>query len=482
MFDVAIIGAGVVGGLIARELSLYGLRICVLEKENDAATGASAANSGIVHAGFDAKPGTLKAKFNVIGAEMMEAVCRELGVKYKRDGSLVVGFGPEDRKNIELLLEKGRRNGVKRLDILGKEQLHTLEPGLSEAADCALWAPTAGIVCPYELTFAAVGCAMDNGAKLFTNFRVCRIGRRTDGNPGYEIEAADGRLIRAELVVNCAGVYSDRIAQMVGDNSFTITPRRGDYMLLDKTSGRLCTHTVFRTPTKMGKGILVSPTVDGNTLLGPTSEDIGDKDDTSVTEAGLERILSQVKQEFPGVNSGSVITSFCGLRAHGSTGDFVIGSPAPDFINAAAIESPGLTSSPAIAVHVRELAGGILEAHGKKLVRDPDAVSGRKALHWFRELSENEKNAVIAKEPEFGRIICRCEQITEGELRYAMRTDPRPADLDGVKRRTRAQMGRCQGGFCSPNIVRMLAEELGIPFEAVTKSGAGSYINVGRTK
>jgi len=482
MYDVAIIGAGVVGGLIARELSLYGLRICVLEKENDVATGASAANSGIVHAGFDAKPGTLKAKYNVLGAEMMEAVCRELGVKFKRDGSLVVGFGPEDRKNIELLMDKGLQNGVKKLEILGKEQLHTLEPGLSDDADCALWAPTGGIVCPYELTFAAVGCAMDNGAELLTNFEVDRIEPQADGTHGYTVGAADGRQVQAELVINCAGVYSDRIAQLIGDGSFKITPRRGEYMLLDKTTGRLCTHTVFRTPTKMGKGILVSPTVDGNTLLGPTSEDIEDKDDTSVTDAGLDKILSQVRQEFPGVNTGSIITSFCGLRAHGSTGDFVINSPAPDFINVAAIESPGLTSSPAIAVRVREMTGEILEMHGRKISRDPRAVSGRKALHWFKELSESEKNAVIAKDPEFGRIICRCEQITEGELRYAMRTAPRPADLDGVKRRTRAQMGRCQGGFCSPNIVRMLAEELDIPFEAVTKSGAGSYINVGRTK
>lgn len=474
MYDVAVIGAGVVGGMIARTLSAYKLKLCILEKGHDVATGASCANSAIVHAGFDAHEGSLKAKLNVRGSEMMAQVCEELGVKYKNNGSLVIGFCDEDRASIEELFHRGNANGVKGLKVIEKEELHRLEPNISPNATCALWAPTGSIVCPYELTIAAIGNAMDNGADLKLDFGVTGIERR-DG--GYRIFAND-TYIEAKYVINAAGAYSDDIARMVGDTSFTVHPRRGEYVLLDKECGALVSHTIFRTPSKMGKGILVTPTVDGNLLTGPTSVDMEDKENKATTAEGLAHIMKEAKENVEGIPFNKTITSFCGLRAVGSTGDFIINRFGDGFINVAGIESPGLSSAPAIAEYVT----GLLHDAGAKLTKNPAYQPRREAMHAFREASIEEKNRIIRENPAYGRIICRCETVTEGEILHAIRTNPKPRDLDGVKRRTRAQMGRCQGGFCSPYIVEMLAQELQIPYEAVTKFGGDSVINVGKTK
>lgn len=474
MFDVIIIGAGVVGGMIARTLSAYDLKICIVEKENDVAMGATKANSAIVHAGFDTKTGSLKARFNVRGSEMMPKVAEELGVKYENNGSLVIGFTEEDRETIKNLYERGCKNGVKDLKIVEKEELNTLEPNLSEAVICALYAPTGAITCPYELTIAAIGNAMDNGAELELNFEVKEI-REKDGY--YEV-CSDDKTLETKYVINAAGLYSDKIASMIGDASFNVHPRRGEYILLDKECGNLVSHTIFRTPSKMGKGILVSPTVDGNLLTGPTSVDIEDKDDTSTTSAGFDSIIGQAKENVPSIPYNKTITSFCGLRAVGSTGDFIINAPKKGFINVAAIESPGLTSAPAIAEYIAEL----LKEQGAELFPKADYNPIREPQHTFKEASIEEKNEMIKKDKAFGKIVCRCESITEGEIVRAIRTNPGARDLDGVKRRTRAQMGRCQGGFCGPQIVELLARELGIAYEEVTKSGEGSYINIGRTK
>ena len=474
MYDVVIIGSGVIGGMIARALSAYDLKVCITEKKNDVATGASCANSGIVHAGFDAKPGTLKAKMNVRGAELMPQIAKELGVKYKNNGSLVVGFTEEDRETIKNLYERGIENGVKELRILEKMELEELEPKLSEKSLCALYAPTAGIICPYELTIAAIGNAMDNGAELELNCEVKEI-REKDGY--YEVCSED-KVLEAKNVINAAGLYSDKIAAMVGDTSFYVHPRRGEYILLDKECGDLVSHTIFRTPSKMGKGILVTPTVDGNLLTGPTSVDIEDKDDTSTTSIGFDNIIRLAKENVPSIPYNKTITSFCGLRSVGSTGDFIINAPKKGFVNVAAIESPGLTSAPAIAEYVVEL----LKEQGAELLTNENYNPIREPQHAFREASMEEKNEMIKKDKSFGKIICRCETITEGEILRAIRTNPGARDLDGIKRRTRAQMGRCQGGFCGPQIVELLAKELGIPYEEVTKSGEGSYINIGRTK
>lgn len=474
MYDIAIIGAGVVGAMTARTLARYDVKICILEKENDVAMGATKANSAIVHAGFDAAPGSLKAKLNVRGSEMMEEVCRELGVRYKRNGSLVIGFHDGDRTVLENLLDRGRENGVRDLRIVEKEELRKLEPNLSDAATCALYAPTGAIVCPYTLAVAAIGCAMDNGADLKLNFAVTDIQRTADG---FVIRSGE-ESVAARCVINCAGLYADEIAGMVGDDSFSIHPRRGEYILLDKECGGFISHTVFRTPSQMGKGILLSPTVDGNLLLGPTSVDTADKEDKATTAEGFAKILKEARENTDALPGGRAITSFCGLRAVGSTGDFIITSPRAGFIHAAGIESPGLSASPAIAEYIAEL----LRAQGLPLTEKADFNPIRRSMHAFREASMEEKNEIIKENPAYGRIVCRCETVTEGEILDAIRQNPKARDLDGVKRRTRAQMGRCQGGFCSPYIMELLAKEWNIPLEEVTKCGGGSVMSVGKTK
>ena len=475
MKKIVIIGAGVVGTLVARELSRYELSVTVLERCSDVALGATRANSAIVHAGFDAKEGSLKALLNVRGSEMMEDVCRELGVKYKRNGSLVVGFNDEDRQTLEGLRVRGEKNGVKGLSVIGREEILGLEPNIGEGVTCALHAPTGAIVCPYELCMAAMGNAMDNGASLKLNFEVSSIEREGEG---FTVCSTDGQYVYADYVINCAGVYSDEIAKLVGDDSFTVTPRRGEYMLLDREAGDLITHTVFRCPSKMGKGILVSPTVDGNLLLGPTAENIEDKEDTSTTAEGLAKVRAQAGEQVKGIAFGKVITSFTGLRSVGSTGDFVINEPQSGFINVAGIESPGLSSSPAIAEYVADM----LKKDGVTLVAKDNFDPHRRPMHYFKELDAEGKNRIIAEHPEFAHVICRCETVTEGEILEAIRTNPRPTDVDGVKRRTRASMGRCQGGFCTPYIIELLAAELGIDYTEVTKFGGSSRINIGKTK
>ncbi len=474
MTDFVIIGAGVVGGFVARALSRYDVSVCILERDNDVAMGATRANSAIVHAGYDAKEGTLKALLNVRGSEMMEDACRELGVKYKRNGSLVVGFNDDDRAHLEELLVRGNKNGVKGLRVIDREEILSLEKNIGDNVTVALHAPTGAIVCPYELCMAAVGNAMDNGAELRCGFNVTKIEKT---NSGYRVWSND-EFVDAKVVINCAGIYSDDVAAMVGDTSFSVHARRGEYMLLDRECGDLISHTVFRCPSKMGKGILVTPTVDGNILLGPTAEDIEDKEDTKTTQAGIDAIRAKATEQVSGVNLGKVITSFTGLRSVGSTGDFIINSTTDGFINVAGIESPGLTSSPAIGEYVVDM----IRDMGIELTEKENYNPYRRPMHYFKELDVDGKNEVIKEHPEFAHIICRCETVSEGEILEAIRTNPKPSDIDGVKRRTRATMGRCQGGFCTPYIVELLAKELGIKYEDVTKFGGESYVNIGKTK
>ena len=473
MTDIVVIGAGVVGGAVARKLTSYKLGVTIVEKCSDVAMGATRANSAIVHAGFDAKEGSLKALLNVRGSKMMEKYTSELGVKYKKNGSLVVGFSDEDRRTLESLCERGIKNGVEGLRVVDREELLTIEQNVGDGVTCALHAPTGAIVCPYELCMASIGNAMDNGAELKLDFDVKKI-ERIEG--GWRV-SSDKESVDARFVINCAGVYSDAIAALTGDESFTVIPRRGEYMLLDKECGALVSHTIFRCPSAMGKGILVSPTVDGNLLLGPTAENIDDKEDRSTTAKGMASVRAQAGEQVRGIAFGKVITSFTGLRSVGSTGDFIINEK-DGFINCAGIESPGLSSAPAIAEYVAEL----IEKTGETLVPNPEFNPIRKPVHYFRELSDEEKNEIIARDPAYAHIICRCELVSEGEIVEAIRQNPRPRDLDAIKRRTRSGMGRCQGGFCSPYIVEILARELGVDYTEVTKFGGESYINIGRTK
>ena len=474
MYDVAIIGAGVTGGLIARTLSAYDLKIVILEKENDVAMGATKANSAIVHAGFDAKEGSNKAKFNVLGSKMMAKVCAQLGVKYKNNGSLVIGYGDEDKQTLHELLKRGQANGVPKLTLLEGEELRRREPNLSSEVTCALYAPTAGIICPYTLTLAAVGNAMDNGAELKTNFEVHKI----INHDGYYEIVSGTETVLAKVVINAAGAYADTVAAMAGEPFFTVKPRRGEYILLDKECGNTVSHTIFKTPSKMGKGILVSPTVDGNLLTGPTSVDMEDKENTQTTKDGLKKVLAEAENMVSGINVRQSIRSFCGLRAVGSTGDFIITSKRRGLIHAGGIESPGLSASPAIAAYIV----GLLKEQGYELTVNPQFNPNRPAMHRFKEASRTEKNRMIRENPSYGKIVCRCESVTEGEILEAIRMNPKPGDLDGVKRRTRAQMGRCQGGFCTPYIMKLLAKELQLPYEQIAKSGGESWLLSGTTK
>ena len=474
MYDVVVIGAGCVGAMTLRELSKYNLKVLIVEKENDVSMGATKANSAIVHAGFDAEEGTLKAKLNVRGAELFKTVTKELGVKYINNGSMVIAFTDEDKAHLDILYERGIKNGVKNLKMLTGDEARRIEPNLSKNVTYVLHALDGSITCPYELTIAAIGNAMDNGAELKLNFEVCDI-KEKDGY--YEIYS-ENDMIKSKIVINAAGVYSDKIASFVGDTSFSITPRRGEYILLDKVNGDIVKNTIFRTPSNMGKGILVSPTVDSNLITGPTSYNIEDKENNATTEEGFFEIIKQACENVDKVNYRNTITSFCGVRAVGNTGDFIITSPKRGFINAAGIESPGLSASPAIAEYIVEM----LKEAGYELTKNENFNPIRKPMHYFKEASIEEKNEIIKKDKSFGRVICRCETVTEGEILEAIRTNPKPTDLDGVKRRTRAQMGRCQGGFCSPYIINLLSKELNIPVCEITKSGKSSYITVSKTK
>lgn len=474
MYDVAIIGAGVVGAMIARELTKYDLKICVLEKENDVAMGATKANSAIVHAGFDAKPGTLKAKLNVEGSEMMEKTAKELGVKYLKNGSLVIGFDENDLKTINELFERGTENGVKDLRVLSKDELKALEPNISENAVGALHAPTGAIVCPYGLCIAAMGNAMDNGAELMLNFSVENIEKCDE----YYKISSDEKSVDAKYVVNAAGLFSDKVANMVGDFSFSVHPRKGEYILLDNECGSLTKHTIFRTPSEKGKGILVSPTVDGNYLTGPTADDIENREDKATTTSGLSKIMTEANENLVSVPFGKTITSFCGLRAVGDSGDFIINTVGDGFVNVAGIESPGLSASPAIAKYVVNL----LKNCGLNMDENKNFNPIRKSDHHFRDADMDEKNRIIKEDPRYGRIICRCEGVSEGEIVEAIHKKPGARDIDGVKRRTRSGMGRCQGGFCLPYVAEILARELGVSYNEITKAGGNSKISVGRTK
>ena len=476
--DVAVIGAGVVGCAIARELSRWNVSIAVLESGSDVAEGASKANSAIVHAGFDAKPGSNKAKFNVLGNRMFEEVCRELKVPFKRNGSLVLAFGPEDEKHLAELKARGEENGVL-TEIIDRDELRRREPNVSEEATAALWAPTGGICCPYELTFRFAENAAANGAEFFFDAKVVKI-EKIDGL--WNVECADGRVFKARAVINCAGVTSDELNNLVSATKYSIQARRGEYLMLDRDEDGVFSATMFQCPSKMGKGILVSPTVDGTVIVGPTAEDILDKDDKATTFEGLENVKAGAKRTYPALPLGKVIAEFSGLRAHETTvGDFILGE-APDaecFFNAVGVESPGLTSAPAIGVWMAELVGTKLGVSRK----NPSLIS--KDVSWWpktREMKPEELAELVERDPSFGRIVCRCEEVTEGEIRAAIRARVGARTLDGIKRRTRSGMGRCQGGFCGPKVIEILAREWGCDPTEINKNNDGSYMVTGTTR
>ena len=475
MYDVIIIGAGVSGAATARELSRYKVNACVIEKEEDVCCGTSKANSAIVHAGYDAATGSLMAKLNVRGNQMMEQLAKDLDFPFKKNGSLVVCLHEEDMSNLQALYDRGVANGVKDLRILNREELRAMEPNISDDAYAALYAPTAGIVCPFNLNIAMAENACVNGVEFKFDTEVTGL-HPIEG--GWAIETNQGSF-ETKYVVNAAGVYADRLHNMVSAKKIHITPRRGDYCLLDKTAGDLVSKTIFALPGKFGKGILVAPTVHGNLILGPTALDIEDKEGTNTTREGLDQVIAKCGMNVKNIPMRSVITSFAGLRAHEDGHEFLIGEleDAPGFIDCAGIESPGLTSSPAIGEMVAEILREKLN-----LEKNENFVATRKGVLDPDALSKEERIELIRKNPAYGNIICRCEMITEGEILDAIHRPLGAKSLDGVKRRTRAGMGRCQAGFCSPRTMEILARERHVSMFDITKSGGESKIVVGTNK
>jgi len=470
-YDILIAGAGVTGSMLARELSRYRLSVCVLEKENDVACGASKANSGIIHGGHDPVPGTLKARLNSTGTPMLFEVCRQLNVPHRRNGSMVCAFAPEEEPVIDELYERGLTNGIKGLKILTGDEARVLEPQLSEKVTKALLVENSGIVCPYSLTIAAMGNAMDNGVQLKRNFEITEI-IKTD--EGFTVSSSDGQTVQGKYLVNCAGCYADKIAEMAGDGFFTIIPRAGEYMLMDKSEGGRVSRTIFQTPGKDGKGILVTPTVHGNLLTGPTARQVENPGCTQTTASRLERVQKLAAKSVPSINFRQVITSFTGVRSSVESGDFIIkmSETVDGLVHVAAIDSPGLSCCVSIAKYVVD----ILKNSGLCLEEKPDWDGTREDTLAFSKMNIEEKNRVIADNPSYGKIVCRCETVTEGEIIDALRRQPQATDLDGVKRRTRSGMGRCQGGFCSPYIMKLIAQYTGQDMTEVTKNGTGSYL------
>lgn len=475
MFDVTVIGCGVIGAGIAYELSHYNLSVAVLEKENDIACGTTKANSAIVHAGYDPKPGTKMARLNVEGSKKMEELCRRLHVDYKRIGSFVLALSGGDMDAVRELYRRGIQNGVEGLRILTKEQTLQMEPGLNPEVLGALYAPSAAIVNPWGLAIALADTAVLNGVKLCLNAPVESI---TEAGGFYRIQAGE-RTIETKYIVNAAGTFSDRINDMAAKPFFRIHPVKGEYYLLDKSQGSVVHHTIFQTPGKNGKGVLISPTVHGNLIVGPTAEPADGPEDTAVTAQGLEKITQAALRSDCQVNFRESIRSFAGVRAVSDTDDFILeASPdAPRFVNAAAIKSPGLSASPAIAEEVRQILENIgLSCAPNRAFRE----YRREAL--FRDMTDDERRLALKRNPLYGRVICRCETITEGDIFSVMHSPVPPVSIDGVKRRCNAGMGRCQGGFCGPRVHEILSRETGRPMEQIVQDRAGSYLLAGETK
>ncbi len=474
LLDIIIIGAGVSGSACARELSRYQANILVLDKEEDVCCGTSKANSAIVHGGFDAEPGTLKAKLNIRGSRCMEQLSRNLDFHYERCGSLVLCMAEEDRPKLQRLYEKGIANGVRELRIIDAKELREMEPNVCEDAVAALWAPSGAIVCPFGLNIALAENAAANGVGFMFNAEVLDIEKM---ERGWLVHTTQGDFV-SRAVINAAGVHAGAIHNMISDEKMTIVNRRGDYYLLDKQASCV-SHTIFTLPNRMGKGVLVSPTVHGNTIVGPTAIDIPDPENTATTAQGLAQAGEKASYMVKNLPLRQVITSFAGLRAHHPDDDFIIEEvkDAPGFIDVAGIESPGLSASPAIGEYVAEMVQELL-----KLEKKADFVETRKGILNPSGLTLEERNALIRDNPAYGQIICRCESISEGEILDAIHRPLGARSLDGVKRRVRAGMGRCQGGFCAPRVMEILARELGVSQLEVTKAGPGSELLVGVTK
>jgi glycerol-3-phosphate dehydrogenase len=472
MYDVLIIGCGIVGAATAFELSKYQLRVGIVERENDVANGTTKANSAIIHAGYDPVPGSLMARLNVRGSALARELCAQLDVPYLACGSLVLGFSPEDNAHLEELYRRGVQNGVPGLALLTGDQARDLEPNLSPAVTAALHAPSAAICSPWEYCLALAETAVRNGAELHLETAVTGL---TPVENGWQVETNRG-VLEARYVVNAAGLDAQAIHEMAAPPTFTIHPSRGQYFLLDKSEGNRVGRVIFQCPNENGKGVLVAPTVHGNLIVGPNAEPV-EGNDTSTTSSGLAYVRETALRSVPSVEFRSSIRNFAGARSAADTGDFIIQEAAPHFLDLAGICSPGLSAAPAIGEYAVELLGQA----GLALERKADFTASRKRVR-FRELPPEEKAKLVAEHPAYGRVICRCETVTEGEILDALASPIPPRSVDGVKRRAGAGLGRCQGGFCGPRVVELLAREQKRSPGDIPQDKAGSWLLACETK
>lgn len=473
MVDVAIIGCGVTGAAVAYQLSKKQVSVLILEAENDVSMGTTKANSAILHAGYDPEPGTSMARLNVRGSALAKEICAALDVPYKQTGSFVVAFGPEQEKTLRRLYENGTVNGVPGLEILSGDEAREMEPNLSPEITAALHAPSAAIVSPWEFALAMAENAVQNGADLHLETRVTGLAP-TEG--GWKIATTKGEF-EARFVVNAAGVDAGRVHAMAAPENFVTRPCRGEYYLLDKSAGSTVGRVIFQCPTAAGKGVLVAPTVHGNLIVGPNAQDVADSADTATTAMGLAQVAQSARKSVPGVDLSACIRNFAGIRANTDRPDFVIQWAAPGFLDLAGMKSPGLSAAAAVG----EEAAALLQRAGLVLKEKENPVTTRKRIR-FKELPGEEKAVLIAREPSYGRVICRCERVTEGEIIAACHTAIPPRSIDGVKRRVGAGMGRCQGGFCGPRVMEILSRELGKSPLEIPQEGAASILLTGRTK
>ncbi len=467
-YDVAIVGAGVCGANVARKLSQYELKVALLEKEIDVSLGTSKANSGIVHGGFHDNKKYLKARLELQGALMFERLHNELDFPFERCGIVVVALHEDEMRSIEQLYQQGIDNGVIGIEMCSRERMLELEPKLSPDTVGGLYAPSGGIVEPYRFVFSLVENARKNGVALLTEFAVASARREGDL---WAVKAADGREVRARYVVNSAGLYADAVSRAFGGEEFTIKPRKGEYYLLDKMTKAKPNRVIFPVPTAVSKGMLIIPTVEGTVLIGPTATTVEDKEDFATTRAELEGILRSARTMVPTISESDVITSFAGLRpACGDDFYIDLSAKVPNFVQVAAIQSPGLTASPAIGDYVKDL----LKKTGLRLVEKADWEPCMRKVPRTRDLSPFELDEQVRNDPAYGDIVCRCERVSEAEIVQAIRAGH--TTLDGIKYVTRAQMGRCQGGFCTYKIIKILMRETGMSYGEVTKRGGASVV------
>jgi glycerol-3-phosphate dehydrogenase len=468
LYDVAIVGGGVIGCAIARALSRFHLRIILVEKECEIGFGTSKSNSGIIHAGHHAPPGTLKGELEWVGNQMWDALHDELDFGFARNGELMLAMAPDQLPTLEHYRQQGAERGVIGLEIWDGERVRRAEPALSADVVAALHAPTAGVVNPYEVCFSLIDNARLNGVEILVDSPVAAIAR--DGDGVFAL-ATRQRPVHARFVVNAAGVFADAVARMADAGGFRIRPRKGEEYLLDKRLKGMVRRIIFPCPTPQSKGILVIPTYDGTLMVGPTAVFIEDKDERTTSAAGSDEIFAAVRRFAPGISERDCIAEFAGLRAVADGEDFIIGPSAQKgFINCAGIQSPGLTASPAIA----ERIVAILRDEGLEMTPNPTYQPHITKRVLFASLDLEDQVRLAAEDSRYGRIGCRCEQISEREIIDAIHAGART--LDGIKFRTRAGMGRCQGGFCSWRSMQLLSSELGIPMTAITKRGGNSWI------